>query len=113
MKSAARLYATLAGAKGSKIAFAPLTPGARRIVSLLLWAFAFATVAYVARYLAHHRFETRYLIPVFCALAIVLELVVRPALGIRRDFLALVLNCAAASAAILVMKLLIEGSLLR
>ena len=113
MKPGARSSGTPAGPLGRIVAADRLNAQARRIFSLLVWALAFATLAFIARYLAHHRFETRYLIPVFCALALVLEFVVRPALGMRRDMVVLSVNCAAASMAILVMKWLIEGSLLR
>jgi len=81
----------------------------KRILSLILWALAFATAGFVARYLSHHRFETRYLIPLFCSVAALLEFVIRPALGMRRDLVALFLNCAASTIAIIAMKWLIEG----
>lgn len=88
---------------------ASMTRRTKRVLSLLTWALAFATAGFVARYLSHHKFETRYLIPAFCLAAALLEFVIRPALGIRRDLLALTLNCAAATIAIIVIKWLIEG----
>ena len=76
---------------------------------LISWALAFAIAGFVARYLSQGDVETRYLILVFWLFVALLELVVRPAFGMRRNYAALILNGTAATIAIISMKWLIEG----
>lgn len=79
------------------------------ILSLTLWALIFAAAGGATRYGTRYLIETRYLIALFCLLAIVLEFVIRPAMGTRRNRGALVLNCASAIAAIITVKWALEG----
>lgn len=80
-----------------------------RILSSILWALTFAAAGGAARYASRYLIETRYIIALFCLLAIVLEFVIRPAMGARRDFAALLLNCTAATVAIVAVKWIMEG----
>lgn len=79
------------------------------ILSLILWALIFAAAGGVARYASRYLIETRYLIVLFCLIAIVLEFVIRPPMGKRRNLGALLLNCTAAIAAIITIKWTLEG----
>lgn len=81
----------------------------RRILSLLVWTMAFGAAGMGVRYWTQFQVETRYLVLLFIVLAILLEFAIRPALGLRRDMVGLVLNCAVASAAIIAMKWMLEG----
>jgi len=81
----------------------------KAILPLILWALIFAAAAGAARYASRFLIETRYLIALFCLLAIVLEFVIRPAMGAQRNLGALLLNCTAAIAAIITVKWTLEG----
>ena len=80
-----------------------------RFLSLLIGAMAFATTAGLVRYASRYLIESRYLIALFCLAALMLEVAVRPAMGGKRDFIALVLNSSAAIAAIITVKWMMEG----
>lgn len=78
-------------------------------LSPILWALTFAAAGGAARYASRFLIETRYLIALFCLLAIIVEFVIRPAMGGRRNLGALILNCTAAIAAIITIKWALEG----
>ncbi len=81
----------------------------KAILSLILWALFFAAAGGAARYATRYLIETRYLVALFCLLAIILEFVIRPAMGGRRNLGALILNCTAAITAIITIKWTLEG----
>jgi hypothetical protein len=80
-----------------------------RILSLMLWALTFAAAGSAARYASRYLIETRYIIALFCLIAIILEFVIWPAMGRQRNLGALLLNCTAAIAAIVTTKWILEG----
>jgi hypothetical protein len=79
------------------------------ILALILWALIFAAAGGAARYASRYLIETRYLIALFWLLAIILEFVIRPAMGAQRSLGTLILNCTAATAAIITIKWTLEG----
>ena len=81
----------------------------KAILSPILWALIFAAAGGAARFAARYLIETRYLIALFCVLAIILEFAIRPAMGARRSLGALILNCTAATTAIITIKWTLEG----
>ena len=79
--------------------------------SLVIVASLFFSIALIVRFLCQEILQSRYQVAFFCLLAAVLEFFVAPALRFRRNWHSLLANCAAASFAIVLMKLIIEGPL--
>lgn len=75
----------------------------------MTWMLGFAAAGGTARYASRYLIESRYLIALFCLFALLLEFVIRPAFGGRKDLAALTLNCAAATSAIITVKWIMEG----
>lgn len=82
---------------------------AHKFLSLTAWALAFAMVGLVTRLVTQNQIETRYLVVLFCGLALMVEWGIRPALGLKRDWARFALNCIAATLAIIAVKWTIEG----
>jgi len=80
-----------------------------RLASRIPWVLTFALAAFAVRYVFHNAIETRYLILLFGAFAALLEFGIRPALGMRGDFIAFLMNLAAAIFALVAMKWALEG----
>lgn len=73
-----------------------------------LGAVAFVLAGLSVRYFTQFQIESRYLVLLFIFLAIFFEFAIRPALGLTRDLVSLIMNCAAATVGIIAMKWMLE-----